>query len=163
MNFVSGGLLVVSVLLTGCGSLLVNSSSAPVNGQDPALLMLQKSAQSIQQSLTRLSEAEQYEKMGINPTKPTVSPKIVGMEQVVVMPWHGAMEQAVTRLTSYANFSLRFLGRPPVLPIIVQLGAAPTSISDLIQNIGIQAGHRADIVVDPGLRVVEVRYSESAL
>jgi defect-in-organelle-trafficking protein DotD len=126
--------------------------------QDQAIMMLHKTARSIEQSLTMLAEAEQYEKMKVKPDAPRVYRQIPGMESVVTMPWQGTLEQAVNKLCELSGFEVKFIGKAPVLPILVQIGRSPTSISDHIRNIGIQAGDRADLVVDAGLKIVEVRY-----
>jgi len=148
-------LILVSVI-SGCA---MAPAHGPASSEDPAFQMLQQSAQNIEQSLTQLSEAEQFEKMHINPTQPRIYSQIPGMEQVVAMPWHGTIEQAVTRLANYCGFTVKFMGKPPVSPIIVQIGVTPASVSDHLQNLGVQAGSRADIIVDPKQRLVEVRYA----
>lgn len=143
-------------LISGCAS--QPKVEAPAR-QDQALTMLQRSAQSIQQSLSQLAEAEQYEKMRQKPNEPRISKQIPGMEAIVTMPWNGTIEQAVSKLASFSGYEVKFMGRPPVLPILVQIGREPATVSDHLRNIGIQSGTRADIVVDPKQRVVEVRYA----
>lgn len=143
--------------ISGCAS--QPKVEAPVPQQDQALLMLQKSAQSIQQSLNQLAEAEQYEKMKQKPNEPRIRKQIQGMEAAVTMPWSGTIEQAVSKLASFSGYEVKFMGRPPVIPILVQIGREAATISDHMRNIGIQAGSRADLVIDPKQKIVEVRYA----
>ncbi|MCC9290083.1 DotD/TraH family lipoprotein [Pseudomonas aeruginosa] len=117
----------------------------------------------IQQSLTQLAEAEQYEKMKNRPSQPRIYAQIRGMQQVVTMPWHGSREQAVSKLASFSGYVVKFMGKPPAVPILVQIGESPASISDQLRNVGIQARVRADIVVIPSHRVVEVSYTDGAV
>lgn len=153
--------LLLAVLISGCAT---TQTVAPAsNEQDPAFQMLQKSANSIEKSLTMLAEAEQFEKMKQNPSEPRIYKQIPGMEQVVTMPWQGTIEQAVSKLASFSGFEVKFMGKPPTIPILVQIGGNPATISDHMRNIGIQAGSRADIVVDPAQKIVEVRYSNGGV
>lgn len=143
--------------ISGCAS--QPKVEAPVPQQDQALLMLQKTAQSIQQSLNQLAEAEQYEKMKQKPNEPRIRKQIQGMEEAVTMPWSGTIEQAVSKLASFSGYEVKFMGRPPIIPILVQIGREAATISDHMRNIGIQAGSRADLVIDPKQKIVEVRYA----
>lgn len=146
---------IVLLVLSGCA---IGPKSPATNEQDQAITMLNNTARSINQSLTLLAEAEQYEKMKVRPDAPRIYKQIPGMEAVVTMPWQGTLEQAVSKLSSFSGYEVKFLGKAPVLPILVQIGRDPASVSDHMRNIGIQAGSRADLVVDAKLKIVEVRY-----
>lgn len=155
------GSVLLAFILSGCAG---QRSGAPKSySDDPAYQKLQETAQRIQKSLAQLAEAEQYDKMKNRPSQPRIYAQIRGMEQVVTMPWHGTMEQAVVKLASFSGFEPKFMGKPPVVPIVVQITESPASISDHLRNLGIQAGTRADIVVNPTLRIVEVRYTDGAI
>ncbi len=131
----------------------------PVSQKDQSLMMLQKTASSIQMSLTQLAEAEQYEKMKLKPNEPRVHKQIPGMEMLVTMPWSGTIEQAVSKLAGFSGYDVKFMGKPPIIPILVQISRDPATVSDHLNNIGIQADSRADIIVDPNQKIVEVRYA----
>ncbi|HFH3476848.1 DotD/TraH family lipoprotein [Pseudomonas aeruginosa] len=160
-NRVIAGSLLVATLLSGCAG--TGRSGDKSYSDDPAYQKLQETAKNIQQSLTQLAEAEQYDKMKNRPSQPRIYTQIRGMEQVVTMPWHGSLEQAVSKLASFSGYEVKFMGKPPAVPIFVQIGESPASVSDHLRNVGIQAGVRADIVVNPSLRVVEVRYTDGAV
>lgn len=132
-------------------------SASPQN--DQALSMLQKTARSIEQSLSQLAEAEQYEKMKQKPNEPRIYKQIPGMETVVTMPWQGTLEQAVIKLGGFSGYDVKFMGKPPVIPILVQIGRDPATVSDHMRNLGIQSGSRADLIVDPRQKIIEVRYA----
>lgn len=145
-------------LISGCAANPQKEEKPASTQPDPALSMLHKTARSIEQSLTQLAEAEQYEKMKQKPGEPRIYAQIAGMEMTVTMPWQGGIEQAVSKLAGYSKFEVKFMGRPPAIPILVQIGRDPATVSDHLRNIGIQAGSRADVVVDPKKKIVEVRY-----
>ncbi len=147
--------VVLVATLYGC---VTPPQNEPKQQQDQAVTMLQKTARSIESSLTQLAEAEQFEKMKLRPSEPRIYKQIPGMGDVVTMPWQGTLEQAVSRLAQFSGYEVKFLGRTPAVPILVQIGREPATISDHIRNVGIQAGSRADLIVDPKQKIVEVRY-----
>lgn len=150
--------IVLMACISGCAVGPQKDEKPASSQQDQALSMLHKTARSIEQSLTMLAEAEQYEKMKVKPDTPRIYKQIPGMETMVTMPWQGTLEQAVSKLCGLSGFEVKFVGKAPVLPILVQIGREPASVSDHMRNIGIQAGSRADLVVDAKLKIVEVRY-----
>jgi len=154
------GALLSAVLISGCASQIKPSG---VNEHDPAYQALVKSARNIEQSLSTLAESEQFEKMKEMPSQPRIYKQIPGMEQVITMPWTGTLEQAISRLAAFSGFEVKFMGKQPVTPILVQIGREPATVSDHMRNLGIQAGTKADVVVDPASKVVEVRYGNGAV
>lgn len=152
--------VVLLASISGC-ALGPQKEEKPASAQeDQAIAMLHKTARSIEQSLTLLAEAEQYDKMKVKPDTPRVYKQIPGMEAMVTMPWQGTLEQAVSKLCGVSGYEVKFVGKAPVLPILIQIGREPASVSDHMRNIGIQAGSRADLVVDAKVKLVEVRYGD---
>jgi defect-in-organelle-trafficking protein DotD len=145
----------------GCANLPHGAPGADAN--DPAYKALVTSAQHIESSLSLLAEAEQFDKLKETPGTPRVYQQVPGMEQVITMPWTGTLEQAVAKLTAFAGYNIRMVGKPPITPILVTLGSEPASVSDHLRNLGIQAGTRADLVVDPNTRTVELRYGQGGV
>lgn len=160
MKIITIHALLVATLASGCASLgqQKDGPRPATPQQDQAVAMLSKTARSIEQSLTQLAEAEQYEKMKQKPGEPRIYKQIPGMEMVVTMPWQGNIEQAVSKLAAFSGFEVKFMGKPPTIPILVQINREPATVSDHLRNVGIQAGNRADIIVDPKQKLVEVRY-----
>ncbi|MCC0550110.1 DotD/TraH family lipoprotein, partial [Pseudomonas aeruginosa] len=117
-NRVIAGSLLVATLLSGCAG--TGRGGDKNYSDDPAYQKLQETAKNIQQSLTQLAEAEQYDKMKNRPSQPRIYAQIRGMEQVVTMPWHGSLEQAVSKLASFSGYEVKFMGKPPAVPILVQ-------------------------------------------
>lgn len=147
-----------ALMLAGCAS--APKAAAPT---DPAQARLDAAASDIQRSLLRLSEAEQYERMKVAPGSAHLLDQFPGLERKVTMPWNGPLTPAVMRLAAEGGYEFELLGRAPALPILVQIGPEPASISDHLRNLGVQAGDRADVEVSPrtptrkGVIVVEYR------
>lgn len=130
---------------------------------DATLVALDRSAAEVSRSITALAEVEQYDRFKRLPNQPSVYEQVPGMSQLVTIPWDGPIEAAVRQLATQAGFNFKVAGKPPVIPVLVQLTNQPASISDLLRNLGLQAGTRADVYVYPAQRIVELRYSDAGI
>lgn len=159
MKFRSG------VLTATCVAILAACASTPPvpAAADSTLLALDRSAAEVSRSITALAEVEQYDRFKRLPEQPSVYEQIPGMTQVVTMPWDGPAEAAGRQLATQAGYVFKVAGKPPVIPVLVQLSNQPATISDLLRNVGLQAGSRADIYVYPAQRIVELRYSDAGI
>lgn len=150
--------LAAATTLAACAS----NPPAP-STPDPTLTAIDRSAAEVSRSITALAEVEQYDRFKRMPGQPRNFEQIPDMAQTVSMPWDGPVEAAVRQLARQAGYTFKLAGRPPVIPVLVQLPDQPASISDLLRNVGLQAGSRADVFVYPGQRIVELRYSDAGI
>lgn len=147
-----------ALLLSACAS-----APPPRKPVDPAQAQLDATASDIQRSLERLASAEQYERMKVAPGSSQLLESFPGLERKVTMPWNGPLEPAVLRLAVEGGYEYKALGRPPAVPILVQIGPDPASIADDLRNLGVQAGDRADVEIAPstptrkGVIIIEYR------
>lgn len=153
------GMGVLLGILSGCTQ-PTKKTPAPV---DPATTQLAEAAQEIRASLSQLAEAEQFSKMRRMPGAVDLTPPMAGLNQTVSMPWNGPLEPIIVKLASYGGYEVEFAGKPPVLPILVSLGPKPATTGQLLRDVGLQAGDRADIVVDPARKKVGVVYANTGL
>jgi defect-in-organelle-trafficking protein DotD len=58
-----------------------------------------------------------------------------------------------------SDYKLKILGNAPAIPIIISISQNRAVIADILKNAGMQAGKRANIVVFPANRVIEIRYA----
>lgn len=144
--------------LAGCAT----THPAPT-APDPVKVQLASAAQSVRASLRQLAEAEQFDKMKRLPSPAESAPVIPGLERKVSMPWNGPLAAVVEKLAALGGYEVQSAGRPPSLPILISLGAEPASLAQQLRDVGLQAGNRADIVVDPTRRKVEVIYADTGL
>ena len=70
------------------------------------------------------------------------------MQQVITVKWTGPIEQIVQTLAGRAGLSFRTKGRAPGVPITVAVDVYQQPLVQVLQNIGLQAGRRADLAVD---------------
>ncbi|MGH8156540.1 MAG: DotD/TraH family lipoprotein [Rhodanobacter sp.] len=154
----------VSLALTSIALLLCGCATPPAKPpQDPAANQLASAAQDIRASLTQLADAEQYDKKGRLPGTPDTTPSLPGLTASMSMPWDGPIEPIVSRLATQGGYLAEFSGKKPTLPILVSLGTQPATLSQMLRNVGLQAGDRADVVVDPARKTVEVIYANTGL
>ncbi|CAN7532259.1 DotD/TraH family lipoprotein [Pseudoxanthomonas sp. LjRoot168] len=146
-------------LMAGCAT-TKPTGPAPVDSTTQAI---ERSATDISQSLVRLAEVEQYDRLRQMPDQPKAYTQVPDMLQMVSIPWDGPIEAAVRKLAKEAGYTPKILGRAPVIPVLVRIGTEPASVSDHLRNVGYQAGSRADVVVYPAKKVVELSYNDVGL
>lgn len=145
-----------ALLGTGCAT-----KPVAVTPPDPVKVELSTAAQSVRTSLRQLAEAEQYDKLRRSPGPEAAAPVIPGLSRVVSVPWNGPLEPIVAKLAEMGGYRIEVAGHVPAIPILVSLGPAPASLAAHLRDVGLQAGQRADIVVDPQRRQVGVVYANT--
>jgi len=114
-------------------------------------------ARSIEKSLGVLAAAEKAENPPILTTGPLITPE-GGMGGLADVDWTGPVGPLVERIAALTNYRVKSLGNEPAIPVIVTINAKRTVIADILQNASLQSGRRAEILVFPGTRTIEVRY-----
>ncbi len=115
-------------------------------------------AQSIEQSLSTLAAAENAESAPILNTAPLVTPE-GGMSGLADVDWTGPIGPLVDKIANMTDYRVKVLGNEPAIPILVSISSKRTVIADILQNASLQAGRRAQILVFPSSRLIEVRYA----
>lgn len=103
---------------------------------------------------------------GIEQQKAPATPKIENFEkaslsqmQPITLRWSGPIETVVKELAERAGLKFRVKGNLPTVPLTVNVDVYQQPILHVLRDIGLQAGHRADVAVDDAVGVVEVRYA----
>ena len=118
---------------------------------------LKRTAMSVEDSLRTLALTQQvYAKEPIN-TDILVTPQ-GGMGGITNIDWTGPIEPLLEKIGNLTHYRVKVLGPLPAVPIIVTLNACDRVIADVLKDAGIQAGKRANLVVYPTSRVIELRY-----
>ena len=79
--------------------------------------------------------------------------------QPITLRWSGPIETVVRALAERAGLKFRVKGNIPTVPLAVNVDVYQQPILHVLRDIGLQAGHRADVAVDDAVGVVEVRYA----
>jgi defect in organelle trafficking protein DotD len=151
----------IAGMLSGCDSALrantqANAARVPKNNTVEQELL--NAARSVEKSLALLARSQDEHTHALLNTTPLVTPE-GGMGGTADIDWTGPIEPLVTKLAEMTDYKLKILGNSPAIPIIVSISQSRAVIADILKNAGMQAGKRANIVVFPANRVIELRYS----
>ncbi len=116
-------------------------------------------AKTIETSLALLARTQEESNVPLLNTAPLITPE-GGMSGTVDVDWTGPIEPLVRKLADMTDYKLKILGNTPSIPIIVSISQDNAVIADIMKNAGMQAGKRANIVVFPANRVIELRYAK---
>lgn len=154
--------IILGCNLLGCSSALkknadVNASKVPYNSLVEQELVL--AAKKIETSLALLASAQEESNVPLLNTAPLITPE-GGMSGTADIDWTGPIEPLVRKLADMTDYKVKVLGNSPAIPIIVSISQEDAVIADILKNAGMQAGKRANIVVFPANRIIEVRYAK---
>ncbi len=121
---------------------------------------LSSSAQSIERSLNILAMHQEGNHAPILNTAPLITPE-GGMGVTADIDWVGPIEPLLTKLANITHYQVKTLGKKPTIPIIVSINQQHSIVADILKNASLQAGKRAEIVVFPANRIIELRYATS--
>lgn len=154
--------IILGINLLGCSSALrqntqARSSKVPYNSVVEQELIT--AAKTIESSLGMLARAQEENNIPLLNTAPLVTPE-GGMSGTADIDWTGPIEPLIRKLADMTDYKVKVLGNTPTIPIIVSISQDKAVIADILKNAGMQAGKRANIVVFPANRVIEVRYAK---
>ena len=147
--------------LLGCSSALqknADQNAAKVATNSNVEKELISAAKSIEASLALLARTQEENNVPLLNTAPLITPE-GGMSGTADIDWTGPIEPLLRKLADMTDYKVKILGNAPTIPIIVSISQDKTVIADILKNAGMQAGKRANIVVFPANRIIEVRYA----
>jgi len=144
----------LTLSLTAC-----KTSMTPPADTDPAAVKLAEAADSISHSLTHLAEIQQAQL----PTKSMdklPNPSKLNMRESVSVDWSGPVEPFLKKIAQANGYSLRVMGVKPMIPVIVTIAAHDTPLANVLRDTAFQCMGKADVIVDPCAKVIELHYSK---
>lgn len=157
--------LVSVAALAGCDSVSTISSTSvtPVATEpDIVTVKLAQAADKASQALDVIAGIEQ-ERSPATPPVEDYSNAPPSLMQPVSVRWSGNIELITRALAERAGYRFRIKGSIPPVPVVVHVDAYKQPILHILRDIGLQAGHRADIAIDGTGGAVELRYAPSDL
>ncbi len=124
---------------------------------DEAEVKIAESADSINDSLKELSEIERAVHPGARLPKPP-NPARIGMAGTASIDWIGPVEPLIEKIAKASHYRVRVLGSKPAIPALVQISKQDVPLMDILRDVTFQVQKKADIVVYPSNRVIELRY-----
>jgi defect-in-organelle-trafficking protein DotD len=154
MNIKLATMTVVVLTISAC----TPPPAPPVpSGPDVAL---SEASYSVSRSIVSLSEIAQASRP-LPALDPPPNPASYGMAELTSVDWSGPVESLVKQLAEASNYRLRVLGNKPALPVLVTVSAKNEMLADVLRDVGYQCGRRANVVVFPDSRVIELRYAKN--
>lgn len=152
-------ILLSAAALGACapGQPIFNRTPQVVASPDKVSAQLAEAADRASVALETLAAVEQARSPGIAVAPIENAPP--ELRRAITVNWVGPVEQITKTLADRAGYSFNVVGNTPVTPVVVSLDVENKPVIDVLRNIGLQLGMRADIRVDGTRRVVEIQYA----
>lgn len=124
---------------------------------DPVGLRLAQAAERATQAQNKMAQIESFRTP--LPTQDGLGASLPGTQQITSVTWTGPIDQITRTLSEMAGLSFKVTGKEPPLPMVVTVDAHQEPISKILQDIGAQAGRRADLIIDPTNRTLDLHYA----
>ena len=156
-------LFLVVIGLTGCetaGKAFSGDSPQIVASPDKVSAMLANAADRASTALETLAAVEYARSPGI-----AVSP--IGnappeLRRAITVNWVGPVEPITKTLADRAGYGFLTIGNAPPTDIVVSLDVQNRPVIDVLRDLGLQLGLRADVRVDAERKIVEIHYAPNA-
>ncbi len=159
-KFLQACLLMTVLLLSACSAVnkgFDNDTPQLVAEPDGVSAMLADAADRVATSLEKLAAVEYQRSPGVAVAPVDNAP--VELRRAITVNWVGPVEPIVETLANRSSYSFVILGSPPPVPIVVSLDVENRPVIDVLRDIGLQMGVRADIRVDGENKTVEIQYA----
>lgn len=128
-----------------------------VAAPDRVSALLAESADKASNALQTLAAIEQSRAPAANVSRLENAP--VELRRAVTVSWVGPVDQITKTLADRASYTFEVLGDKPPVPVVVNVDVTNKPIIDVLRDIGLQLGSRANVRVDSTRRVVELHYA----
>ncbi len=127
---------------------------------DPIGLRLASAADRASAALQTLASVEQARTPSVAIQSVPSAPQ--ELRRSVSVEWVGPIEPLAQKLAARASYRFRVNGDAPPAPIVVNIAAKQRSVVEVLRDVGLQAGTRADISVDVDQKLVELNYAPAS-
>ena len=148
------------VLLSGCSHDQKIAVISNDSGARNAETKLADAAVSVSESLQQLAEIERATHPQAQLPSPP-APGAIGMAQISSIEWNGPVGPLVEKIAAASHYKIRILGTSPAIPVLISISAKDTPLADILRDVGFQCGEKANIVVYPEKKVIELRYAKA--
>lgn len=152
-------LILAALAPVGCDSLpkgFSNDSPQLVAEPDKVSALLADAAGRATNALETLAAVEQARTPRVNVSPVGNAPP--ELRRAITVNWVGPVEQIAEKLANRAGYEFSVIGEEPPTPIIVTVDTVNQPIINVLRDLGLQLGQRANVRVDGAERLVEVQY-----
>ncbi len=137
-----------------------NSLEKKANYNYSAEAQLAEAANSISRSMVDLKKIQQAAMPPVHTTQPP-PPASYDMAGLASVDWMGPVEPLLHKLAVATEYKVNIIGQAPGIPILVAVNEKNTPLGEIIRNIGYQCGKKADLIIFPAIKTIELRYANS--
>lgn len=157
-------LLTGSVTLAGCAGFTGNQGAGAAKPQlvaepDQSALMIADAADRATRALESLAAVEQVRTPSAAAAAAAVPNAPPELQKAVTFQWSGPAEDVIRDLASRAGYTFHTVGAQPPVPILVNLDIYNEPMIEVLRDVGLQMGTRADLKLDANRRSVEIIYA----
>jgi defect in organelle trafficking protein DotD len=145
----------IAISLAACTTAAVNT-----NDTHSTEVALSEASYTVGRSIAHLSEVAQASHP-LPAMDPPPNPNTYGMGALVSLDWSGPVEPLVQQIANASNYRMRVLGTAPAIPVLVTIYAKNSVLADVLRDVGYQCGRRANVLIFPDSRVIELRYAKN--
>ncbi len=124
---------------------------------DSVALRLATAVDRASAALETLAATEQKRAPMVTPDPVPKAP--VQLMRTVTLEWTGPIENIAQKLADRASYKFMVQGDAPPVPVIVNITAVEKPVIEVLRDIGLQAGHRANVIVDSNAQLIEIDYA----
>ncbi len=125
---------------------------------DLVSLRLAQAAEKAASALDTIAGIEQYRTPDFTPDS-DYSDAPTSLMQTITVKWAGPVEQMLDTLAARAGMKFEKKGNRPGVPLMVNVNVYQKPMIEVLRDLGLQIGRRADITVNSTLGVIEISYA----
>jgi defect-in-organelle-trafficking protein DotD len=155
--FSAGMIMTLAFALAACTPSVFHVQPQVAAKPDKVSLMLADAADRASVSLETLAAVEQARTPGIavGPAD-NVPPEL---KRAITVNWVGPVEPIAKTLADRAGYGFQTVGAGPPVPLVVSIDVENKPVIEVMRNLGLQLGTRADVKVDGVNKMVEIHYA----
>ncbi|MBP9721552.1 MAG: DotD/TraH family lipoprotein [Gammaproteobacteria bacterium] len=151
------------ILLSGCtldenGDLTWSDEQVAVTDINN-INVISNAALSVTRATTELEKIERYRKPRIVSLQDESNAKY-HLGQRVNIDWSGPIEPLISEVAAFSDYKLKIVGVAPAIPVLIDIAHNGVELGDVVREIHFQSKDRANLVVYPRSRTIELRYNE---
>jgi defect-in-organelle-trafficking protein DotD len=150
-------MLITLLALSACSDRFRDATPQLVAEPDNVSALLASAADRAANSLEKLAAVEYAKTSGVAVGPVTDAP--TELRRAISVEWVGPVEQITQVLADRASYNFLIVGASPPVPLVVDLDIENMPVVEVLRNIGLQMGQRADIRIDAPRRSIEIHYA----
>ena len=149
----------MSLLVSACAQNFTNTNNQLAVEPDRVALQLASAVDRASTALQTLAAVEQKRTPADSVMALPNAPQ--QLMRTVTLDWTGPIEPLVRQLADRAGYRYMVQGDEPAGDVVINVTAVEKPVIEVLRDVGLQAGRRANVVVDGERQVIEVAYASS--